>query len=42
MGVMEHLLALEEEMYLLLAAALILEEPEPDNIPRRQLSTPRR
>ena len=41
MGDLEHLLALEEQHYLLLAAALLL-EPEPENIPRRQVRTPRR
>ena len=39
---MEHLLALEEETALLLAAALILEEPEPGERPRRRLPRPRR
>ena len=41
MGDLEHLLALEEQHYLLLAAPLLL-EPEPANIPRRQVRTPRR
>ena len=40
MGDLEHLLALEVQHYLLLAAALLV-EPEPD-IPRRQVRTPRR
>ena len=35
-------MALEEQHYLLLAAALLLEEPEPENIPRRRSRTPRR
>ena len=42
MGNLEHLLALEEQHYILLAAALLLEEPEPENMPRRRVCAPRR
>ena len=41
-GDLEHLLALEEQHYLILAAALLIEEPEPEIIPRRRPRTPRR
>ena len=41
MNDVDHLLALEEQHYFLLAALSLLEDPEPEDISRRRLNTPR-